>query len=81
MLINLQYSQKFLCGTIGGRGGKNIWKERKSSRMVLLRVCLDKKSFKLVKCGKTTMLENTIGFIRKKEQEEDTLFDDLKPLS
>jgi len=25
------------------------------------------------------MFENTIGFMHKKEQEEDTLFDDLSP--
>jgi hypothetical protein len=49
LLINLQYSQKFLCGDVGGKGGKDICKERKFSQMVLPKVCLDRKSFKLMK--------------------------------
>jgi hypothetical protein len=50
LLINLQYSQKFLCGDIGGRGGKDIHKEiMKSIQIVLPRAYLGNKSFKLMK--------------------------------
>jgi len=52
-----QYSQKFLCGTIGGRGGKNICKERKSSQMVLPTVCLDKKKLKASEMGRQGCLK------------------------
>jgi hypothetical protein len=49
--------------------------------MVLPRVCLDRKSFKLVKWEDDDAWKNTIRFMCKQEQEEDTLFDDFKPLS
>jgi len=39
-----------LCGDVGGRGGEDICKEiRKSNQIMLSKVCLGSKNFKLVK--------------------------------
>jgi hypothetical protein len=49
-LINLQYSQKLLCGDVGGRGGEDICKEiRKFNQIMLSKVCLGSKNFKSMK--------------------------------
>jgi len=50
LFINLQYSQKFLCGDVGGRGGEDICKGiRKFNQIVLPRIYLGSKNFKLMK--------------------------------
>jgi hypothetical protein len=50
LFINLQYSQKFLCCDVVGRGGEDICKGiRKFSQIMLPKVYLGSKSFKVMK--------------------------------
>jgi hypothetical protein len=49
LLINLQYSQKFLCGDVGGKGGKTYVKKESLTKWCYQGCAWIKKSFKLMK--------------------------------